>query len=886
MSHYSKNLIWYDAGLSNVTEREVGGKGWNLFRLRQSGFPVPPWVVVSSRVFDDAMAGQMEKIERILSHLDFNDKKSLGEASEWIARIISQTELPEHFSTELSTTLEKLFGKKAFLSIRSSVMGEDSKDNSFAGQMDSFLNVPPSQAAETIKKVWSSAFSSRALLYRHRKNIGHAEISTAVILQAMVQSVSSGVLFTADTGNQTNQSVISAGYGLGEGVVANLVETDTYRINRNTKKILKEIGLKNDRVVLNDLYGKGTHIESIPLNMQKLQVLTDRQILRLHAMGKKAERLFGTPQDMEWACDKKGRLFILQARPIVSTMNPVSQAKLRIWDNSNIVESYPELTLPLTFSFAQSAYEKVFRNATLGFVPFKREMKGRLGFCQNMIGLLDGRIYYNLLSWYEMLSYLPSFKKHKDSWDQMIGISQKIGFPDGRLSWPNRLGICFSIIYRLLSTKRTAKKFFANFDPLYPHFRDIDLSHITEDEVIALFESLDQKLTDKWHLTLYNDFCAMKYYDWLKKLCNRWGLDRFPNLHNDLLSGQKDMESVKPVNSLLHLAESVRLDPTLVILFEEKDNEAIWRKIESDTKYAQLKEKLDAHLRVFGDRGVEELKLEKPTYGENPAALIGLVKSYCHSGMSPKTIQIQEEKLRKKAEEITRQNLKNPFKKMIFNFVVKNARMAIANRENMRFSRSRLYGIVRNLFRRMGALFEEKGLLQSASDIYYLAVEEIFAFVQGKAVTRNLQDLVELRKKEYADFSHVILRERIETKGIPYLNSLGQIKSDNRNNHTLQGIGCSSGMAEGSARVVLNPDTPMEGSDNILVAKSTDPGWVFLMLSSKGIVVEKGSVLSHTAIIGRELGIPTIVGVKDATRLIQDGSRISIDGSRGEVRWK
>ena len=886
MSNYSRNLIWYNIGLSKISEREVGGKAWNLFRLRQSGFPVPPWLVVSSRVFDEAMTGQMEKIARILSHLDFNDKKSLDEASEWIARIISRAELPEHFSAELSTALDKVSGKYALLAIRSSVIGEDSKENSYAGQMDSFLNVHPSQATETIRKVWSSAFSSRALLYRHRKNIGHAEISTAVILQAMVQSVASGVLFTKDPKDQTNQSVISAGFGLGEGVVANLVETDTYQISWKSKEILKEVRSKNSQVVLNDLDRKGNHIESIPVQMQRLQVLTDRQILHLHAMGTKAQRLFGAPQDMEWASDEKGRLFILQTRPIVSTAKPISSSKLRIWDNSNIVESYPELTLPLTFSFAQNAYEKVFRNATLGFIPLKKDLKDRLGFCQNMIGLLDGRIYYNLLSWYEMLSFLPGFKRHKDSWDQMIGISQKIDFPDGKLSWPNRLGVCFSMIYRLLSIKHTAKRFFADFNPIYTHFKDIDLTHLTEDELMALYESLDQKLTDKWHLTLYNDFCAMKYYDWLKKLCKRWGLERFPNLHNDLLSGQKDMESVKPLNSLLHLVEIIRVEPVLFELFNEEDNQAIWGKIENDVRYSRLKEDLDKHLRIFGDRGIEELKLEKPTYGENPSALIGLVKSYCQSGMSLKTIQIQEERLRQKAEKITRRCLKSPFKSLIFNFVVKNARLAIANRENMRFARSRLYGIVRNLFQRMGAHFEEKGLLQSAFDIYYLTMEEIFAFVQGKAVTRNLKALVELRKREYTDFEHAILKERIETQGIPYLNRLGLITSENRNGHELQGIGCSSGLAEGFARVVLNPDSPLGGSDNILVARSTDPGWVFLMLSSKGIVVEKGSVLSHTAIIGRELGIPTIVGVKDATRLIQDGSRISIDGSRGEVRWQ
>jgi rifampicin phosphotransferase len=886
MSAISNNLIWDNAGLGKITEREAGGKGWNLFRLQHFGFPVPSWFIVSSQVFDQVFGSQKERIQKILDSLDFNDKKNLDEASGWIGQIISQSKLAEQFCMELSTAVDKMFDRGVLVSVRSSVVGEDSKENSFAGQMDSFLNVHPSQVTETIKKVRASAFSSRALLYRHRKNISLSEISAAVIVQEMVQSVASGVLFTKDPENRKNQCIISAGFGLGEGVVTNLVETDTYRIDWKSNRISKEVKSKDRRVVLDSTNKAGNRLETIPAEMQMMPVLTDKQILRLRDLGVKAERLFGLPQDIEWAGDEKGRIFILQTRPIVFGTKQTSLPKIRIWDNSNIVESYPEITLPLTFSFARRAYEMIFRQAILGFLPFKKELKNQLSFTRNMIGILDGRIYYNLLNWYEMLSFLPGFKKHKDSWDQMIGISQKISFPEGKLSRINRFGVWLNVILRLLSVKRTAGRFFEHFNPVYDHFRNIDISKMTEDELIAVYESLDLKLTNKWHLTLYNDFCAMKYYDWLKQICTKWGLDQYPNLHNDLLSGQKDMESIRPVESLMHLAEILHTEAIFEELMSEPDNETILKKIEHDHQYAMLKDAIDAHLRAFGDRGMEELKLEKPTFLENPAALIGLVKNYYQSGINQKTIEIHEETIRVKAEEKLKKHLKNPFKRFIFRFVLRNARLAIINRENMRFARSRLYGIIRRLFRRMGELFEEKGMLQSSSDIYYLTVDEVFAWVQGTAVTQNLKALVELRKAEYLEFSQHAPKERIETQGMPYLSSFGHTKVGNQTSKTLRGIGCSSGVAEGTARVVLSPDSPVASGINILIARSTDPGWVFLMLSSKGIVVEKGSVLSHTAIIGRELGIPTIVGVRDATRLIQDGARISINGSIGEVKWK
>jgi pyruvate,water dikinase len=186
----------------------------------------------------------------------------------------------------------------------------------------------------------------------------------------------------------------------------------------------------------------------------------------------------------------------------------------------------------------------------------------------------------------------------------------------------------------------------------------------------------------------------------------------------------------------------------------------------------------------------------------------------------------------------------------------------------------------------MAVLFVGKDLLESNSDIFYLTVDEVFSMVQGTAMTQNLKALVELRKSEYAQFARHNPRDRIETNGIPYVNSIHGNEINNGTSRRLSGIGCSSGNVCGRANVVADPQNCDVSDDCILIAESTDPGWVFLMISSKGIVVEKGSVLSHTAIIGRELGIPTIVGVKNATKLIPNGAQISIDGSTGEIKWQ
>ena len=225
-------------------------------------------------------------------------------------------------------------------------------------------------------------------------------------------------------------------------------------------------------------------------------------------------------------------------------------------------------------------------------------------------------------------------------------------------------------------------------------------------------------------------------------------------------------------------------------------------------------------------------------------------------------------------------------KRLLFRFVLHNARRAIANRENMRFDRSRVYGLVRRMFQRLGKLFARKGVLEQASDIFYLTVAEVFGFVEGAALTLDLKSLVALRKAEYARFAELHLKNRLLTTGLPYLSPLEELDKGLPTGNTLQGTGCSSGVAEGVARVVLSAAAAPAGGDYILVAQATDPGWVFLMIGSRGIVVERGSLLSHTAIIGRELGIPTIVGVKDATRLIPDGALLTIDGKTGTIRWR
>ena len=792
---------------------------------------------------------------------------------------------PASLSNGLDEALSTLFGGHASFSVRSSIVGEDSAEHSYAGQMDSFLNIPKSAVEEAVKKVWASAFSVRALVYRQRAQIGFDGISAAVIVQEMIVPYASGVLFSHDPRSGESRCVIAAGFGVGEGVVANKVETDTYTVSRDLVIVCRDIPLKERQMVFAE--SGGVRAEPLPPERQRRQILSEEQIRELAMIGARGAQYFGSPQDMEWAFDAQGRLFVLQSRPIVFRQHSSAKGKtVRVWDNANIVEGYPGITLPLTFSFIRNCYEHLLRNATLGFLLRKKDIGKDLGIFTSMVGLLNGRIYYNLPHWYKMMSYLPGYEQYRKSWDEMIGIQEGLACPAAELSSINRCYGWGMAIFRLLTLRRNAEVFSRLFDRFYQKYGDLDFAAADVDDLMATYETMERELLQHWHLTLYNDYSAIKYYDWLKRLSERWGLVSEPNLYNDLLCGEEGVESVAVVHALMRIAEMFQADSRLKDLLTQKDDREMWEYLSGEDAPLQVQEALKVYLQRYGDRAAEELKLEKSSYRDDPAALVGLIRNYVSLGLSVDRMSTENRQIRNAAERKIRHPLASPWKRLVFGFVLANTRSAIANRENMRFRRSRIFGLARRLFLRMGQLWCEQGILHDAQDIFYLTVEDIFGFCRGTSVNHQPMRLVEIRRSEYERFAHIAVVDRFRTEGIPTLSAVHGLETWPHTSNTLQGVGCVSGIASGTARVIHSPAEQAAGDgDFILVTKSTDPGWVFLMVMSKGLVVEKGSLLSHTAIIGRELGIPTIVGVKDATRQIPDGARIIIDGGTGEIRW-
>jgi phosphohistidine swiveling domain-containing protein len=345
------------------------------------------------------------------------------------------------------------------------------------------------------------------------------------------------------------------------------------------------------------------------------------------------------------------------------------------------------------------------------------------------------------------------------------------------------------------------------------------------------------------------------------------------------------MQSILPVQSLIALAREIHEDATLSALFASTPADEIWNRLGRDERFASFRGRLLRHIEEYGDRTFQELKLETPSASEEPALVLELLRSYAGRGLSGPS---RTDDRRRAAEAIVASKLSGrPVRRAIFSFALGRCRRMVAHREDMRLARSRGFGFMKRIVHALGDRMTRSGLLDHPRDVFYLGIEEVTAAVRGSSITRDLRALVNQRRAEYEVFKQQPLPSRLTTSGIALssvTSGATQVTARPTGVRELQGIGCSAGRVRARARVVRDPQQHLHIRGEILVAPMTDPGWVFLMVAAAGLIVERGSVLSHTAIIGRELGIPTVVAVPEATSRITDGQLVEIDGATGVVR--
>lgn len=810
--------------MSDYDVRQYGGKGAALKRLKDAGFQVPAFDV------------------RPVSFFEGIDREDAGAATKIIARV-----------GNIHEAMIKQFGDKP-VAVRSSAAVEDSGSHSFAGQFQTLLNVPAIDVPAAAAEVWLSAGTSHA--YAAGTGISNSG-GMAVIVQEMVAATAAGVAFSANPVTAIDEVAISAVPGLGDKLVDGSANADTY--------IVRAGSVINRTLQANEA------------------VLTDAQILEVAALALKAQTHFGAPQDIEFAFGNQ-QLYILQSRPITTL-----SGERTVWDNSNIVESYPGLTLPLTFTFIEKMYESVYRQFTALLGVSQQKIDRHNAAFANMLGSLNGRVYYNLNSWYEALALLPGYALNAAFMERMMGVKEKpeievkLDAASRFQAWADVARALRGILKNLRTARKQATDFETAFNNVYEPFSEKTFQNDSLSELWKAYSQFESLMLKEWKAPLVNDFFAMIYFGLLQKQCAKLAPED-PNLHNRLLAGSDAVLTTQPMKELPVIVEAIRKDAALKKISLEGSSEDLVDALKKP-QHRAAGELFDNYIERWGERSLAELKLETVTYRQRPELFAKLLRSYISSDTSTGAFHASGHDDRAAAEREIQIRLRGKWiGARVFRHILRNARYFVAQRENLRYYRTRGFGMVRRMMLAMGERLAESKQIADPRDIFWLELSEIQSLAQSSAKD-EVKTRIEKRKEEFAQFENAPLPSRIRSFGKPQgiLRETLAVRTDN-DSSTLHGLPCSAGIVRAPVRLVSYADDLRSLEGAILATYATDPGFVVLFASASGILTERGSLLSHAAIVSREMRIPCIVGIEGLMTRLKDGDIIEMDGNAGSVR--
>lgn len=852
-------------GAVAVDTDPLGGKARALAALRKHGLPIPEWFVVAPEAFSS-----------------------------------SNGALPPDVLGDLTAALTEMGSVDSLFAVRSSASDEDGAQHSFAGQLDTFLFVPPDAVAGKILEVWQSGFSERIMAYRREHRLDGAARPPSALIQRMVNADVAGVAFGADpVSGRRGVAVVSAVYGLGTALVSGDVDADTYHIDRDGA--IQQRAIADKRFAHRAAAGSSEGVAAVPVpdDLAKKPALSDDQALAVADLVRRCGDAFGRPQDIEWAIEG-GKLYLLQSRPITSLAAIADpDGLLNLWDNSNIAESYNGVTTPLTFSFARRAYEEVYRQFCKILRVPADVIEANDEIFRHMLGLIRGQIYYNLLNWYRLLTMLPGFKANRGFMEQMMGVKEPL--PEHLIAdltkstwrerWRDRLrlfGSVAAMVGNHFRLPRQIEAFYRRLENALGSPAAVQrarLERARPDELVAHYRALERQLLTRWDAPLVNDFFAMIFYGVLGKLTTKWCGDSDSSLQNDLLCGEGGMISAEPAARVRQLAELATSAPPLASVLATGSLEQIREQM---TRSPDFRARYAEYLDKFGDRCLEELKLESATLHDDPLTLLRSIGQYASRLQTAAPPVSETAEVRCRAERRGADAMSgHPVRRRLFAWVLRHARARVRDRENLRFERTRLFGRVRTIFVELGKRLFSTDVLADPRDIFYLEVDEALGFVDGTTATADLKALVAVRKAEFQRYrdgtrpddrfeTHGAVHQGNAFRGAP--QSAAVLSGDSR-----KGLGCCPGVVRGAVRVITDPRNATLTMGDILVAERTDPGWIMLFPSAAGLLVERGSLLSHSAIVAREMGIPAIVSIPDVTRWLKDGDWVELDGKTGIV---
>ncbi|MER6561627.1 PEP/pyruvate-binding domain-containing protein [Streptomyces sp. NPDC001027] len=910
-----------EKGPNLADPRHVGHKFARQVVLARENFPVPPLVCVPATVFDRVVGPVLASYPA--------DTESAGHPAvraHELRRQVLGLKVPDELRHALTDRFDSLAGSDGLVAVRACVVpqpgqghsGEDSAQDPFAGLSDSFLYVRREEIADRIVACWASAFNSEAVAYRDLRGLDPFAARVAVGIQRMVMGTRSFVAFTRDPRDGSDRCVIAAAHGIGEGVVQEKADVDHFFVDSVSGEVEAQVVIKTRAVGFDpERPTEGPVPVPVEEGLKARPVLTDTELQEITALAADVEKHFGAPQDIEGAITADGAIHLLQARPIAVAPGPATGsprttdgAPAIVWDNNNVTESFPGVSSALTFSVARELYEVGFTDLyrRMGVPP--ATLRHNRPLLQRMIGYLDGRIYYRLDSWYRLHGQIRCFRPLWSTWEQALGIAERgsardAGTPARRLR--SRLAGSIhvtEILLRLAAHPRRVRRFLLWWDGYHQRFADV--SAMSAHEAVQAYRELWTQVSRRWGVTLVNGVFLFTATWAANSLLRRWLPEADRSLLNGMLVGGQENRSAAALHSAVALASAAAKDPALrTAVMSDTDPQRLWAQLVAGSHGEEFASALREHVRVHGDRGLQDLKLETLTPRDEPWTVLNTVRAFLQSELTVQGSRAVGQGVRERAEQELRARCRNPLKRTVLTELFGAMRILLRVREDTRFCRSQLFGDCRALLLRLGEELASTERLDRPRDVLNLTVDEVLGAYEGTLPGADLRGLAAVRAAELARWTdRDLLPTRLETDpDLPLAFALRAVvgREDGAADGVapqpaaadsaavapgvLTGLASSSGIVRGRAKVVLDPMTGAdECRDRILIARETDPGWLFLMMSAKALVVERGTLLSHTAITGRLLGIPTVVAVREATDLIADGSLVEVDGSAGTVR--
>ncbi|WP_068672125.1 phosphoenolpyruvate synthase [Oceanobacillus sp. Castelsardo] len=849
----------------------VGGKGINLGELSNiQGIQVPEGFCITTVGYRKALE-QNETFQALLDQLTvlkIEDRDQIGEVCKKIRQIIMEVEIPSDVVNAVADYLSN-YGENRAYAVRSSATAEDLPHASFAGQQDTYLNIIGNEAIlQHIRKCWASLFTDRAVIYRMQNGFDQRQVYISVIVQRMVFPQASGILFTADP-ITSNRKVLSidASFGLGEAMVSGLVSADCYKVQED-KIVDKMIATK--KLAIYGLKEGGTETLQIDPNRQKSQTLTDQQNLQLAHIGRKIESHFGQPQDIEW-CLVDETFYIVQSRPI-TILFPIPKAN----DQENHVyvsvghqQMMTDPMKPLGLSiFLLTTPAPMCKAGGRLFVDVTHMLASPVSR-NNIIealGQSDPLIKDALMTIMErgdFIKSLPNDKKEQNP------VNSNEGMPSS--------GFQVQIETNLKAVSESIKSSQASIEELKQNIKTksgSDLIDFIQEDIPKL-----KKFLFDPRMGVIMD--AMDASTWINEKMSEWLGEK--NVADTLSQSVPNNITSEMGLELLDVADEIRPYPEVIDYLQHVKDDNFLVDLEKFDGGQKVRDVILTYLNKYGMRCVGEIDITKTRWSEKPITLVPMILNHIKNFEPNASKQKFEQGLRvalKKEQELLERLKQLPDGEQ----KAKETKQRIDLIRNFTgFREYPKYGMINRYFVYKKALLKESeklvqaGVIHEKEDIYYLTLEEL-----GEVVRTNKLDyqIVSKRKGEYKLYEKLTPPRVITSDGEIIM---GEYKRENIPAKAIIGLPVSSGVIEGRARVILNmEDADLEAGD-ILVTAFTDPSWTPLFVSIKGLVTEVGGLMTHGAVIAREYGLPVVVGVENATKLIKDGQRIRVHGTEGYI---